>query len=270
VLLPYQPRKPVPWHSAHLVALAAMYIALQVLMVIVLQGGLEPPAAETPAADEQTVSNEHVVVQALAQGDKSLLLLCAVAVVIVAPVVEELLFRVLLQGWLEACEPRWRWRLRRFFRLPRGLMSILFSSLLFAAVHFRLAKPELEFERLFVLLAANLLANLLTLLAAVLLLRLTARATAADLGWQPRFFWIDMQLGMTAFVVATPMIYVLQQLLQVYVLPNSVAADPVPLFFLAVVLGTLYHRSHRIVPSVAAHAALNAASLTLAWMAMQK
>jgi membrane protease YdiL (CAAX protease family) len=35
------------------------------------------------------------------------------------------------------------------------------------------------------------------------------------------------------------------------------------LFPLAVVLGTLYYRTHRMAPSVAVHAALNATSATL-------
>ena len=41
------------------------------------------------------------------------------------------------------------------------------------------------------------------------------------------------------------------------------APDPIPLFFLALVLGTLYHRTHRIAPSLVLHMAFNATSIAL-------
>jgi membrane protease YdiL (CAAX protease family) len=44
-----------------------------------------------------------------------------------------------------------------------------------------------------------------------------------------------------------------------------VAPDPVALFILALVLGTLYYRTHRIVPSIVTHAAFNATTLLLLW-----
>ena len=41
------------------------------------------------------------------------------------------------------------------------------------------------------------------------------------------------------------------------------APDPIPLFFLALVLGTLYHRTHRIAPSLVLHIAFNATAIAL-------
>ena len=41
------------------------------------------------------------------------------------------------------------------------------------------------------------------------------------------------------------------------------ALDPIPLFFLALVLGVLYHRTHRIAPSLVLHMAFNATSVVL-------
>jgi membrane protease YdiL (CAAX protease family) len=266
-VLPYEPRKPVPWRGAHLLILAAAYIGLQVVLALVLQIRVaDRPATASP--DKQRATSEHLVVQALVQGDRSVLLLCAIAVVIVAPVVEEFLFRVLLQGWLEASERRLR--RRRFFRRTRGLMPIVTSSLLFAAVHFRLAKPELTAHQVVSVLAANLLANALMLGFAIVFLRAATGATAVDFGWQPRRLAGDIVTGLFTFVIITPMIYLLQLLLQEFVLPASVAADPIPLFVLAVVLGFLYFRTHRIAPSVVVHAALNAASLTLAWLQLRQ
>ena len=39
------------------------------------------------------------------------------------------------------------------------------------------------------------------------------------------------------------------------------APDPIPLFFLALVFGALYHRTHRIAPSLVLHMAFNATSI---------
>jgi hypothetical protein len=41
--------------------------------------------------------------------------------------------------------------------------------------------------------------------------------------------------------------------------------DPIPLFFLALVLGYLYFRTHRIVPSIVAHALFNAFAMGQLW-----
>lgn len=45
-------------------------------------------------------------------------------------------------------------------------------------------------------------------------------------------------------------------------------ADPVPLFFLALVLGYLYGRTHRIWPSLALHTLVNGCSLLMLWTAV--
>lgn len=44
---------------------------------------------------------------------------------------------------------------------------------------------------------------------------------------------------------------------------------PVPLMFLGVVLGYLYQRTHRIVPSIVAHMLFNAYSMTLLWLSLE-
>jgi membrane protease YdiL (CAAX protease family) len=45
---------------------------------------------------------------------------------------------------------------------------------------------------------------------------------------------------------------------------------PVPMVFLGIVLGYLYQRTHRIAPSIAAHALFNAYSLTLLWLQLEQ
>ena len=100
---------------------------------------------------------------------------------------------------------------------------------------------------------------------AVGLLRWRVGATAADLGWTPRKTVADIELGITAFVAIAVPIYATQFGLR-FLLPEHIAPDPIPLFFFAVVLGIIYHRTHRLTPLVVLHAVFNGTSLLLAWL----
>jgi len=62
-----------------------------------------------------------------------------------------------------------------------------------------------------------------------------------------------------------PVIYGLNIVLSL-LLPKSIAPDPLSLFFLAIVLGTIYYRTRRIVPSISLHMSLNFTSLVMAWL----
>ena len=93
-------------------------------------------------------------------------------------------------------------------------------------------------------------------------------ATAADLGWVPEKFFADVRLGLLAFAGLAAPIYGLQILL-INLLPKYLAPDPAVLFVFALALGTLYCRTHRAVPSIVLHMALNATSLTLALLTMR-
>lgn len=125
---------------------------------------------------------KHPLIEAIrAHPDAQTLLATAFAALVAAPLFEEFLFRVLLQGWLEAIEFR-----RRTVRLGipgdgPAWWPILVSSLFFSMMH----------------------------------------------------------LGQ--------------------------GAASIPLFFLALVLGYLYQRTHRIWPSLVAHFLLNAGSMVVLW-----
>ena len=107
----------------------------------------------------------------------------------------------------------------------------------------------------------------MAVVAVVLLLRAQRGATAADFGWAPKKLAGDAGLGLLAFVAVAPAVFSMQWLFQEllnHLFPLAkVAADPLPLFYFALVLGTLYYRTHRIVPSIVTHAALNATTLAL-------
>ena len=92
--------------------------------------------AEDPSANEKTAMNPLLVVLGK-RHQPGILLVCGFVALVAAPVAEEFFFRLLLQGWLEAVEGRWRKRLRLLRWLPPALLPVLLTSALFAAGHFR-------------------------------------------------------------------------------------------------------------------------------------
>jgi membrane protease YdiL (CAAX protease family) len=136
----------------------------------------------------------HPIITAVNQHpSKAMFLASLVSAVIAAPLAEEFVFRVLIQGWLEKCEVMLAQRNdapqnpdgvseidRR--ELPLGVLPIGITSLLFALMHI------------------------------------------------------------------------------------GHGAAPIPLFLLSLALGFLYQRTHRLWPSLAAHAALNLVTFAMIWL----
>ncbi len=264
-VLPYQPRRPVPWRIWDLLAIAFFYFAgliglIHLADICMPDLSLGPPL---PFETAQT-STAHPLVQLLAMKNWTAIILCSVAGILVAPIVEEMFFRVLFQGWLEKVERNWRRRWPILRRLtPLAVMPILVSSIFFAGQHFREAAPPEDVQYLMFLLAGHGMVSLLSLLFGIAWLYWQVGATAADLGWDPQKFFADLRVGIIAFLaVVVPTFlgqYILSQLL-----PAQFAPDPITLFFLAIALGLLYYRTHRVVPAIVVHLALNASSLIMA------
>jgi membrane protease YdiL (CAAX protease family) len=243
------------------------YLSLQIVMVGVIDGilGQKTLEASPAASDSGKATTEHAVGQLIAEGNPWFLLLCGISAVIVAPAIEELFFRVLLQGWLETVELRWRryqWMQR--WRMPQGIISIVPTALLFASMHFRTSSPKMDVRDLVIQQGVFIISSLLALVFAVMVLRYHVGATAADLGWTPGKTIADVKLGLRTFLAIAAPLYAMQFGLQ-YMLSESTAPDPLPLFFFAIVLGILYYRTHRITSVFMLHAALNSVSLAMAW-----
>jgi membrane protease YdiL (CAAX protease family) len=266
-VLPYQRRRFVPWQGVDLAFIFVLYLALQGCIFMVIRAALGAKALRPSAMhDPDKVDMSHSIAKLMESGGPLTLLLCVVSAVLVAPIVEEFFFRVMLLGWLDKVERRNRRRLptlRRF--MPHGLWPILFSSFLFAMMHFRAGPLEIKMKVLAWLLLGDGAAKLLTMAFAISWLRWRVGATAADFGWAPAKLLADVRLGLIGFVMMTVPIYGLQ-LVFGQVIPKYIAPDPFPLFFLAIMLGLLYYRTHRIAPSVTLHAALNATSFFLLWV----
>ena len=266
-ILPYQPRRRVPWEFWDLLAVALFYIAVAV--AVFHSGryifGLVPSAPLHDAAPGET-STVNPIIQVLTSGNWVAMVLCAATAIVVAPVAEEFFFRVLLQGWLEKVDRTWRRRFscaRRW--MPAGAMPIFVSSLFFAAQHVRLAAPAVNAQLFTMLLASDGIARVLAIIFSVVFLRYRVGATALDFGWAPKEILADVRLGLFAFMaIATPIFGSL--LIVSQLLPKEFAPDPVPIFFFAIALGLLYNRTHRAAPSIALHMALNVTSLAMVFL----
>lgn len=267
-VLPYQRRRPVPWGAFEAIALVGIFIVSPVVVAFIGMAALDIHVPDRAARAATEPDLGHVIVQLLRQEDSAAVLVAAALLtVVVAPVVEELIFRVVLQGWLENVERRLRRRARIRLGWAAGMAPVLTSSLLFAAMHFRTAEPALDANLLTFLVGCQGVASLLTLALGWVLLRLGSGATAADLGFAGKHLAGDVRLGLVAWLAATGPVYVVMIAAAATAaglgLGDKFAPDPFPLFFLALMLGALCYRTHRVVPAIVLHMAFNATGLLM-------
>jgi membrane protease YdiL (CAAX protease family) len=275
-VLPYELRRRVPWEAADVLpflVLWAMFFTPLATLANWAVSARRDNVAEKPSGKERHVDSdtekpteaEHPLITLIRERhDPQTLVVAALSAVVVAPIAEEFLFRLLLQGWLEAAENRLRRRLRFLRRLVRGVLPVAVVSGLFAVAHWRsggTAEPDTIVQGL---LLTSLLNLIIVGFAVAWLVR--RGATLEDLGVVPGRFATDVRRGLIAFLAVGGTVYLLEYMAKL-TLGDSPWADPIPLFFFALVLGTLYYRSHRLVSSVVLHMALNGASLAMAWLA---
>lgn len=303
-LLEPRRQRPVPWRAGELLLVVVAYVALEslVLGLAVNLFGLELPepaprpveaaqpapelgrlepqpadeadqaeaAAKTDRLDSPTLL--HPVARLLLDPTPGRILLCLLAAVVVAPVVEEFLFRGLLQGWLKRQERLWRRRRSALAGWPPGTISIGITALVFGAVHFR--RPSDQPVDVFIgLLWVTLVQRVALLAVAVAMVRSLRGATPRDLG-VPQLessrdaaagaSWSgDVRLGLLTFAALLLPAFGLQLLLVSVVEPQNVAPDPLPLILFGLITGYVYDRTRRIVPTIVAHMCFNAFALLM-------
>jgi membrane protease YdiL (CAAX protease family) len=278
-LLPrYEPRRRAPWTGLDLIVIVLFYLSLSVVTHVLLFGW--PKSAQAVVQDaaakieKPTPPNKppvkttapHPLAQLLKDKDLKILLLCLSVGVVIVPIFEEFFFRVLFTGWLLAVERRWRGKWRRF-RPPRAVLPIAVTSLVFASLHIRGESGEIPETRLVLSMIGLAAISIVTMAFAVAWIGLRHSASARDFGWDARKWPDDIGTGACAFFATALPVYALQIALG-FVLPHGIPPDPIVLFFFASVLGTLYFRTSRILPSTVMHMLLNAGSLALAWVLM--
>jgi membrane protease YdiL (CAAX protease family) len=261
-VIPWQPRHRVPWGAADvlLVFILCFLVARPIILRLSERClGVGPSDFPQPAANAPCDA-DHPLMQMLRDGDVGTILLAAVSAIVVAPVTEEFLFRLLLQGWLESFERQLRCRIPRLRRMAAGVVPVTTVALLFAAIHYRLPEPRRDLSLIVFSFEVQAACFLLTVVAAVCWLRFFARATPTDLGVVPDRLASDLRLGLVGFLAVAVPVFGIHAGVKAC-LPENVVADPTPLFFLGLALGIFYYRTHRIIPSIIAHAAFNAVSV---------
>jgi membrane protease YdiL (CAAX protease family) len=166
----------------------------------------------------------HPLVEMVTSGEPNLglLLLASVAAVVVAPVNEEVFFRLLLQGWLEKMEDQW---VRQ--NADRNDEA-------------RLTNDE-------------------------------ARATNDDVGspthssFVIRHSSLDQPPPRGLFRLPHGWFPILASALLFAAAHFGYGPDPIAIFFLALVLGYVYQRTHRIVPCIVAHGLFNSLAMLVLW-----
>lgn len=276
-LIDFEPRKPVPWGFFDLVVLFFLYVFTMVAAIVfVQQSGVHLCFTETPIADSAFQSGlleEHPLAQLMVLGRENagLFWILFLTAAIFVPIGEEFTYRLLIQGYAEKKEPAWRKALRKYgLSVPRrGVLALVMASMLFASQHFRThfydgeEKPPTFYEMLISMIAIGW-GYVLFVFFAVAYLFLVRGANGKDLGWEWRKIPGDCLLGTIAAIFCIPPIYLLQVVLSGIFAGSKIAPDPIPIFFLALVLGGLYFRTHRILPSIVLHAILN--GFTLLWV----
>jgi membrane protease YdiL (CAAX protease family) len=267
-VLPYRPRRRVPWRLGDVAVVALLFVLLPNLLWQVWRHWTPPPAPTQQAEVVKTPPRDirHPVERVLLEDrDTATVLTCVLLVVVIAPVAEEMVFRLVLQGWLESLERRLRRRVAPLRGVTAGVLPVGLTSLAFAALHIRGAAPPKDVSETVFAMAIQYIAWLAAIALAVCWLRFAVGATAADLGVAPPGLAGDVRLGMIAFLAVTVPVLALNWAAHA-LLPDAVV-DPIPLLLLAVVLGTVYYRTHRILPCIVLHAAFNAVGVAIAFLA---
>ena len=196
---------------------------------------LAPPVYALQICLVQRFESKHPLIELIRQNPQPhLIAVCIVSAVLVAPVIEEYLFRGLLQGWLE--------------RLADGRDNSLDVVLGGPARQPTSASTEV----------LNKAAKPIPLRVCHANLANSCPATAnlADDKWgnprdnvvedTPVAYW---PIAISAFAFA--------------ILHLSHGPDWIPLFFLALGLGYLYRQTHRLLPAIVVHFLLNACSMAM-------
>lgn len=274
--VPYTPRRPVPWNGwEFMIFVYCCFTLLHFIMPIVAQLPIEnlfSMRTLDPETEEELLK-QHGFAQLIIRGRDAptIFLLSVLAGAIVIPIGEEVIFRLLFQGFLEKREGIFR----RFFsfskrsRILRGVVPILLSSAVFAMLHLRSTTEPQDYRKVLDGMVTYLIAYPLFLFALCTYLIMLRGANLADLGIDVKKIPQDCKIAFWTVCFLFPPIYALNIGLNVWLkdVPLPFALDPIPLFFLAVGLGFLYYRTHRIVACILVHCVFNLIAITTAYAA---
>jgi membrane protease YdiL (CAAX protease family) len=177
----------------------------------------------------------HPLIKALTEAPPApvVFFLSGVFAVVVAPICEEITFRLLLQGWLERWEDeRLGWRKKAASELPVAMATTAHNGGATAI------DPSASSS------VSPIVAQELSI---------ESEPPNHGIAGLP-YGWFPIVLSAMAFGLAH----------------FGYGPEPIPLFLLALVLGFLYQRTHRIIPGIVAHALFNLFSMIALWRTLYR
>ena len=233
----------------------------------------DPETVESLTREELAEQHPLTILMQKSGRNPLVILVCFLTAVIVAPLSEELVFRVVMQCGIAST-------LRREFgptawvRLP-----VLLTALFFAAIHFRLpSQPEIDqqyIDKLFKDMMGTMVGSLIAVAIVIVILRSFYRIRRSDIGlWEGaallrpatvRRIGRDALGALLLFLMMIIPITIVKFAVGMFAKSDWAAAhglsgsmvDPVPLFLFALVIGTLYDRTRRLASVFFLHAFFN-------------
>ena len=246
----------VPWTGLDVLLFLALWFTTMFISATVV---FVASSAQTAATNN--IESAHPIVQLVEQGKNfspAFLMVAFLMLVIVAPLIEEFLFRLLLQGWLEA-------KLRQF-RVPSASgVAIVAVSLCFASLHTGKQSPgciQAYFYgfSVMIILGFSLFVGGMIYLVRKRSVKITSCLFGTDRFFHPHFF------SRTGYcLLAIVLIFCVGAFLLVGYSIDTVR--PIVIFFFALLLGTLYSRTKNLSYCILLHAFWNGTLLALMWLA---
>ncbi len=197
------------------------------------------------------------------------------AVVCVAPLTEEFIFRVVLQGAFEKTIST-----KKIPSIWKGALAIGTSALIFALLHtgdVESANAPISCDVLFNMTTSSILSNSITLALGVFILRRYYEVKLRDIGCDYSFsmktqgvrktcFHLlkDFYQGVVLYLIAAPIILGVNVIAQ-KIFPNAIVA-PIPIFLFALWNGFIYYQTRQYATCVGTHVALNFTSFVILFL----
>ena len=247
----------VPWTGFDVLLLFSLWLAPFIASIVIVFLN-QPPIVATVT---DTQNYKHPIVQLIEQSQCSpiVFIIIFLSVVIVAPMIEEFLFRMLLQGWLEV-------KLRQF-KVPNASgIAIVGVSIFFAVIHIN-NHAVIDVQALLVGIVMSSVFSLMVFATGIIYLTQARNLRVADYVFvkeryvRPHFFTC-----VGGSLLAIMLCLTLNATLMLYYPGTNLA--PIAIFFFSLALGVLYSRTQNLADCILFHACLNGISLALAWLSI--
>jgi len=258
-MLPESEHTSVPWTGLDVLLFIALWYAAMLITAAVVSVATPSPSPAHATAMKENESG-HPIVQLIEHGKKSshaFLIVAFLMLIVTAPLIEEFLFRLLLQGWLEA-------KLMQF-RIPNASsIAVVAVSLYFASLHAG-KQSSGDLQALFYGFMVHMILCLSIFAGGIIYLvrKRNVKIIPCLLG-TGRFFHTQFLSRSGYCLLAILLIFGIAILLLKMYSIDSVR--PMIIFFFALLLGSLYSRTHNLSYCILLHAFWNGTLLAIVWL----